>query len=82
MNRARPAGTPSTHPRWEDTTPMPRLEPLLAQTEARAAAAAPVETGQHKPEPPFKRVTKGLEIRELEGQTLFDQFFGPSAPQA
>jgi hypothetical protein len=45
----------------------------------RTDAAAP---SQHAPattrlQPPLREVLKGLDARELEGQTVFDQLFGP-----
>ena len=30
-------------------------------------------------QPPLREVLKGLDARELEGQTVFDQLFGPAA---
>ena len=30
-------------------------------------------------QPPLKEVLNGLELRELEGETVFDQLFGPSS---
>lgn len=30
-----------------------------------------------RPQPPLKEVIKGLDARELEGETVFDQLFGP-----
>ena len=29
-----------------------------------------------RPQPPLREVLKGLDVRELEGETVFDQFFG------
>lgn len=29
-----------------------------------------------RPQPPLREVLKGLEVRELEGETVFDQLFG------
>ena len=80
MTRDRPhGGTPPGHPRWEDTAPMPRLEPAPPPA-AGPAAAPPLPGTPPKAEPPFTRVTRGLEMRELEGQTVFDQFFGADPP--
>ena len=28
-----------------------------------------------RPQPPLREVLKGLDVRELEGDTVFDQFF-------
>jgi len=45
----------------------------------------PTEAGGLLPEspsrrqPPLREVLKGLDARELEGQTVFDQLFGPTA---
>ena len=66
MNHTRPISTPSTHPRWEETTPMPRLEPLAAS----AAAGPQIQASR------LQQQVQGLEVRELEGQTIFDQLFG------
>ena len=38
-------------------------------------AAAPCDLSR-RPLPPLQEVLAGLEARELEGQTVFDQFFG------
>ena len=29
-----------------------------------------------RPQPPLREVLEGLDVRELEGETVFDQFFG------
>jgi hypothetical protein len=29
-----------------------------------------------RPQPPLREVLKGLDVRELEGETVFDQLFG------
>ncbi len=34
---------------------------------------------QTRRQPPLREVLKGLHVRELEGQTVFDQLFGPAA---
>ncbi len=45
----------------------------------------PTEAGALMPEPagrrqpPLREVLKGLDARELEGETVFDQLFGPAA---
>lgn len=39
--------------------------------------AAPGATPGRRPQPPLQEVLKGLDSRELEGQTVFDQLFGP-----
>lgn len=31
----------------------------------------------HRPQPPLREVLQGLDVRELDGETLFDQLFGP-----
>jgi hypothetical protein len=53
------------------------------------AAPAPGLTDKRSPsrrapakprvQPPLREVLKGLDARELEGQTVFDQLFGPQA---
>jgi hypothetical protein len=50
---------------WQDTTPGD-LTPLPD------VAMAP---GQ-RPQPPLREVLRGLDARELEGETVFDQLFG------
>ena len=69
MLRDRPPNVSATHPRWEETTPMPRLDvPVAANGNPDDRAA--------RGEPPFRRVGQGLEVRELDSQTVFDQLFG------
>ena len=34
---------------------------------------------QQRRQPPLREVLKGLHVRELEGETVFDQLFGPNA---
>jgi hypothetical protein len=80
MTRARPNGMSPGHPRWEDTAPMPRLDTLQTPADAAVCAVAPTATAQRRTEPGFTQVAQGLEIRELEGQTVFDQLFGNGAP--
>lgn len=29
-----------------------------------------------RPQPPLREVIEGLDVRELDGETVFDQFFG------
>ena len=31
--------------------------------------------GSQRPQPPLREVFKGLDVRELEGETVFDQLF-------
>ncbi|MES2719019.1 MAG: hypothetical protein V4795_24885 [Pseudomonadota bacterium] len=52
---------------WQATTPG-ELAPLAAR-----AAMAP----GRRPQPPLQEVLQGLDSRELEGPTVFDQLFGP-----
>jgi hypothetical protein len=33
-------------------------------------------TPRPRPQPPLREVFKGLDVRELEGETVFDQLFG------
>lgn len=53
---------------WPDT--LPGALPAVAVAAAR-------------PQPPLTEVLQGLDARELEGQTVFDQLFGhpPAAPR-
>ncbi len=43
---------------------------------AAGAAGAPVAP-VNRAQPPLQEVLQGLDARELEGQTVFDQLFGP-----
>ena len=49
---------------WQDTLP-------------GGLAAPPVKV---RPQPPLTEVLHGLDARELEGATVFDQFFGLPLP--
>ena len=55
---------------WQRTTP----GALDALATAPAPARAPAGP---RPQPPLREVLQGLDTRELEGQTVFDQLFGP-----
>lgn len=48
---------------WEPTSPLPMT--IVPDT-----PVAP------RPQPPLTEVIQGLESRELEGETVFDQLFG------
>jgi hypothetical protein len=52
---------------WQDTTPGDL-----------APEAAP--TGSRRVQPPLREVLRGLDARELEGETVFDQLFGLNQP--
>jgi hypothetical protein len=54
---------------WQDTTPGD-LAPLPDD------ATAPGRRAQ----PPLREVLRGLDARELEGETVFDQLFGSHQP--
>jgi hypothetical protein len=63
-----------------------RRRPTAANPSAAAGREwQPTQAGALLPEPPSRRqpplreVLKGLDLRELEGQTVFDQLFGPAA---
>lgn len=62
MNKLRPARLPERA--WQATTPGD-LAPLPAQP-----------ANERRPQPPLREVFKGLDARELEGPTVFDQLFG------
>ena len=57
---------------WQRTTPG-ALDALVA-VPATAPAGAPTSP---RLLPPLQEVLQGLDTRELEGQTVFDQLFGP-----
>jgi hypothetical protein len=66
MNKLRPIRPPE--PAWQATAPVG-----LAPLKEPATAAGP----GRRPQPPLREVLKGLDARELEGPTVFDQLFGP-----
>jgi hypothetical protein len=41
---------------------------------------SPLPEVSSRQQPPLKEVMKGLDARELEGETVFDQLFGPPSP--
>ncbi|MBC7729384.1 MAG: hypothetical protein H7242_17595 [Microbacteriaceae bacterium] len=49
-------------------------EPSRLWQRSRPADLQPPATP--RPQPPLREVFKGLDVRELEGETVFDQFFG------
>ncbi len=63
--------------------------PSDSRSQARQASAAPSPAGPSpaapdaaatpapRVQPPLQEVLKGLDTRELEGETVFDQLFGP-----
>ncbi len=60
----------------------PRSPPLPVPATGRAGQPAgpppkPAADTAPRPQPPLKEVLKGLDTRELEGPTVFDQLFGP-----
>lgn len=101
------APPPSSSAAWEDTAPMPKLEPTLVWPPATASAqgnagppqgsvtpagGGPVEarpwgravaagTAKRPNDPLTKPGIQGLEVKELDGPTVFDQLFG-SPPDA
>lgn len=60
---------------WQRTTPG-ALDALATRTAAPASAPAGAPTGR-RVQPPLQEVLQGLDTRELEGPTVFDQLFGP-----
>jgi hypothetical protein len=60
---------------FSDSRSAPRATPVARRPDAPAG-------GLDKPpgtrvQPPLQEVLKGLDARELEGETVFDQLFGP-----
>lgn len=55
---------------------LPRTTPTPAPGHDRPA---PTPTPLQRPrvQPPLREALAGLDVRELEGQTVFDQLFGP-----
>jgi hypothetical protein len=56
---------------WQRTTPGALPPAAPAPAPAIAARAGP------RVQPPLQEVLRGLDARELEGETVFDQLFGP-----
>src|SRR5574337_76888 len=108
MTSPRPAAPPpSSSAAWEDTAPMPKLEPTLVWPPSTATSrgnAGPPQVsltptggglGEARPwgravaagtaKRPNDSLSKpgiqGLEVKELDGPTVFDQLFG-SHPDA
>lgn len=52
---------------WQDTTPG-ELAPAIGAADFRPSTRV---------QPPLQEVLQGLDARELEGETVFDQLFGP-----
>lgn len=48
--------------------------------ERPAPGAAPAPAPRARVQPPLREAFKGLDMRELEGETVFDQLFGPDSP--
>lgn len=46
------------------------------------AGELPLPTAAPRAQPPLREVLHGLDVRELEGETVFDQLFGPPPPSA
>ena len=54
--------------------PLSPVEPINPWPRSRPADLQPPSAP--RPQPPLREVLKGLELRELEGETVFDQLFG------
>ena len=65
MSDPRPTARPGRA--WQRTSPSP-----LPDT--------PVVPTSQRQQPPLQEVINGLDARELEGETVFDQLFGPPTP--
>ena len=62
------------------TYPRPPLTPVPATSgsgQPTGPRYKPAAEAARRPQPPLKEVLKGLDTRELEGPTVFDQLFGP-----
>ena len=56
----------------------PPAKPAPAPDDAwQQTRPSPLQPATPRVQPPLKEVFKGLDSRELEGQTVFDQLFGP-----
>ncbi len=88
MSDKRPA--PPTDRNWARTTPgvLPKSVAAPVAAPLPAPLPAPARPGvgpAARVQPPLQEVLKGLDARELEGETVFDQLFGvgpddPAAP--
>jgi|GEM_PF-2003865 len=57
---------------------MPPQRPAPAQAPGRDRPAAGAQPAPRtRPQPPWHEALQGLDMRELESPTVFDQFFGP-----
>lgn len=65
MNDRRPTSKPGRA--WQRTAPGPLPE-------------TPVVPASHRQQPPLQEVIRGLDARELQGETVFDQLFGETPP--
>lgn len=61
--------------------PRPPTDPARAWQRTRPGDLTPPPPPAPRVQPPLREVLKGLDARELEGETVFDQLFG-SPPQA
>lgn len=75
MNSPRPDVLPPSSAAWEDTAPMPKLEPTLVWPPSSASSAAAGIARRPIDSPPRPGI-QGLEVKELDSQTVFDQLFG------
>ena len=48
----------------------------LGSAWSTARSGTPPPPAAPRPQPPLREVLKGLDVRELEGETVFDQLFG------
>jgi hypothetical protein len=65
MSDQRPTSRPARA--WQTTRPSPLPE-------------TPVVPASRRQQPPLQEVIRGLDARELQGETVFDQLFGETPP--
>ena len=70
-----PAMRSTSRPPFPDSRAWQRTTPGGLPPAAPAPAIA-TQTGPRE-QPPLQEVLRGLDARELEGETVFDQLFGP-----
>ena len=56
----------------------PKLDPAASRAQQPTEAGA-LLPGSRRRQPPLREVLKGLDARELEGESVFNQLFGPTA---
>ena len=72
-----PSMRSNTRPPFPDSRAWQRTSPSGLPPAAPAPAPALAAKAGPRVQPPLQEVLRGLDARELEGETVFDQLFGP-----